>query len=862
MGLYGCKNGVLAFGLFGSGFVGLGYQMVWTKQLGALFGLEAPAILAMVAAYMGGLTAGSLFAESAVLRRLFPIDRFAFLEWIVGFWGLVSYFGLPLLGRIPGLAGTGFGLLGMLGFFGVVFVALLPATLAMGAALPVAERIWRQKKPGKEQVGWIYGVHTAGAALGALTTAFFLIPEFGLKASLGFLCGLSFLIAIGIFALRRRFPPVGEALALALENAETPLSKRTFFTAFGLGLFGIVYQLLCVRVLSQTLENTVYTYAAILSVYLAGTSLGALLWQHLAKRNSRAVGAAKDWRRSELFRHGLLAAALLILLSLHAMAWIPAWHDALWPGINRGRAGLLIVEVLVSGLVLFLPAAAMGGLLSHLLQASARPRKGIGAALSGNLLGASLAPAVFVALLPALGVQRFLILISLAYAGLIPPAGLKARWLGIAALGLGLAAAPSPAKVLGFSTEEERQTILLREGVSALVSVRTDADGHKTLQVNRRFQMGGTRAAADERRQAHLPILLHPRPERALLLGVGTGITLGAVLEHSQLQSDAVELLAEIIQILPEFASHNHFPYPPGQIALHHADARRFVRRAGNFYDVIIADVFHPARDGAGLLYTAEHYQNVRARLASGGIFCQWLPLRQLDENTLKAIVRTFNAVFPHSGAWLLRDTVAVPVIGLIGANLPLPISPTRLTEALQNPTLRRALQECRLHSVEHILGGLLAGRSALEQFSQSAPLNTDDNQYVASRAPLFRIGNPAPAILKTILRLQAQSASSLADNLPTGNLRQIMQTWFPARDIYLLGLADEWEGNRTAAVHKFLQSLSAHKNFTASYAKCIALASQSLQSNPDFSRWLLSRLTRLKPEEPLAQKMLNRLRE
>lgn len=857
MAFCGCKHRILALGLFGSGFASLGYQMVWTKQIGALSGLEAPAILAIVAAYMGGLTAGAILAESAVLRRLSPVGRFAFLEWIIGLWGLVSYFGLPLLERIPSLAGTA---PAMLGFLAVIFVALLPATLAMGAALPVAERVWRRDNPGKGRVGRIYGVHTAGAAFGALATAFFLIPELGLKASLGFLCGLSFLIAIGIFALRRQFPPTGESPAP--KSVESPLPKRTFFTAFGLGFLGIAYQLLCVRVLSQTLENTVYTYASILSVYLAGTSLGALIWQHLAKRNSRSVGAAKDWRRSELFRHGLLAAALLILLSLHAMAWIPAWHDALWPGINRGRAGLLIVEVLVSGLVLFLPAAAMGGLLSHLLQASARPRKGIGAALSGNLLGASLSPAVFVALLPALGVQRFLILISLAYAGLIPPAGLKARWLGIAALGLGLAAAPSPAKVLGFSTEEERQTILLREGVSALVSVRTDADGHKALQVNRRFQMGSTRAAADERRQAHLPILLHPRPERALFLGVGTGITLGAVLEHPQLQSDAVELLAEIIQILPEFASRNHFPYPPGQIALHHADARRFVRRAGNFYDVIIADVFHPARDGAGLLYTAEHYQNVRARLASGGIFCQWLPLRQLDENTLKAIVRTFNAVFPHSGAWLLRDTVAVPVIGLIGARLPLPISPARLTEALQNPTLRRALQECRLHSVERILGGLLAGRSALEQFSQSAPLNTDDNQYVASRAPLIRIGNPAPAILKTILRLQAQSASSLADDLPPGNLRQKMQVWFPSRDLYLLGLADEWEGNRTAAVHKFLQSLSINKDFTASYAKSIALASQSRQSNPDFSRWLLSQLSRLKPEEPLAPKMLNRLRE
>ena len=84
----------MGLGLFGIGFVGLGYQMVWMKQLGALFGLEASAILAIVAAYMGGLTAGAIFAESAVFRRLALIGRFVFLAGLVGFWGLLSYFGL------------------------------------------------------------------------------------------------------------------------------------------------------------------------------------------------------------------------------------------------------------------------------------------------------------------------------------------------------------------------------------------------------------------------------------------------------------------------------------------------------------------------------------------------------------------------------------------------------------------------------------------------------------------------------------------------------------------------------------------------------------------------------------------------
>ena len=78
------------------------------------------------------------------------------------------------------------------------------------------------------------------------------------------------------------------------------------------------------------------------------------------------------------------------------------------------------------------------------------------------------------------------------------------------------------------------------------------------------------------------------------------------------------------------------------------ADARRFVRASRERYDVIVADNFHPARSGSGSLYTVEHFRAVRARLAADGVFCQWLPLHQLDLDTLRSIVRSFIAVYPR----------------------------------------------------------------------------------------------------------------------------------------------------------------------------------------------------------------------
>ena len=113
--------------------------------------------------------------------------------------------------------------------------------------------------------------------------------------------------------------------------------------------------------------------------------------------------------------------------------------------------------------------------------------------------------------------------------------------------------------------------------------------------------------------------------------------------------------------------STGEFSQYPG-LHLKVADARRFVNASRNKYDVIVADLFHPARDGAGSLYTVEHFQAIRGLLKPGGLFCQWLPLYQLDLDVLRVIVRTFLQVFPEGTAYLAHYSLQTPIIGLIGA--------------------------------------------------------------------------------------------------------------------------------------------------------------------------------------------------
>jgi spermidine synthase len=65
-----------------------------------------------------------------------------------------------------------------------------------------------------------------------------------------------------------------------------PRSGSTLWLLAATGLLGIGYEVLVVRVLSQVNENTVYTFAMLLAMYLLGTALGAAAWQRWGRQRA------------------------------------------------------------------------------------------------------------------------------------------------------------------------------------------------------------------------------------------------------------------------------------------------------------------------------------------------------------------------------------------------------------------------------------------------------------------------------------------------------------------------------------------------------------------------------------------------
>src|SRR5262249_2170356 len=142
-----------------------------------------------------------------------------------------------------------------------------------------------------------------------------------------------------------------------------------------------------------------------------------------------------------------------------------------------------------------------------------------------NSIGASIAPLLTAQLLiPTLGAWRGLIAVALGYLLLLPPRRTALIWSAVPAMAAFiLYAQPAPSLT---RVPAGGKLLAVREGPMVTASVVDDSFGVRYLEVNGQFRMGGTNSERSDYRQAALPLLLHPGPQRALFLGVGTGATL------------------------------------------------------------------------------------------------------------------------------------------------------------------------------------------------------------------------------------------------------------------------------------------------------------------------------------------------
>ncbi|MBK8175656.1 MAG: fused MFS/spermidine synthase [Rhodospirillales bacterium] len=880
---------------FLSGFAGLGYEIVWTRMLSVTLGHEIFAVLAVIAAFFIGLALGAWTLDRWICASRVPRRWYAALELIIGASALALAHLIPWAsGLAPRLLGTDPApVLQWSVAFALPFLLLLPATAAMGGTLPALERLITGMGRGNRWVGATYAANTFGAVAGTGIATTVIAPALGFSTSLVVFAGINAACAAAMLigpahiagpqgrrpverrSAAPRSLPQGASGTEGQEADREANRGHCLAVLFVTGCLGLGYEVLVVRVLSQILENTVYTFAAVLCVYLLGTAIGAAAYQRAQPR----LDIGRTARALLLATAATCVAgttALWAAPSVHAMVRVWAARAAVAP-----LGGAILAEAIVALAIFFPPTVCMGALFSHLAQAVRSAGGGFGRALGINMLGGALAPLLFgVLLLPQIGAKTALVITALGYllAAVLWPRSLTPRSLArpqmgaagvVVLLALGLLLFAPPLRFI--RVPPGGNLIAHADGVMAGVSVITDAQGERHLQVNSHFRMGGTVSQRSDHREALIPLLLHPEPRSALFLGLGTGATLAAAAQYPGLRSEAVELVPEIVDLLPEFAAATGDLGADPNLALHVADARRFVRATNAGYDVIVADLFHPWIDGAGFLYTREHFAAVRARLAPGGLFCQWLPLHQLDLPTLQVIVRTFLDVFPDADAFLATFSLETPIVALVGTTAPIRRDDAWLERRAQADGIGVTLDAEGLSDSLALFGLYLGGAETLRRFAGPGPLNTDDRPVVlfdAPRAAYALRERPAERLLTLIDRLQPQPGEILPADAPSAASRlaasRLAAYWQARRQFLLAGLrplpsADVRTVARTLAP-ELLAIVRVSPDFDPAYRPLLAIARQLSYIDAPAAAALLVDLQRANPMRPEAQVLREQL--
>ena len=303
---------------FGSGFAALVYQVVWQRLLVIFSGSDIQSTTIIVAAFMAGLGCGSVVG-GRVADRLSPtagLAAFAAAELAIAGFGVFSaslYYDV-LYQRLGHLAW------GLESRAAILFVSLLWPTFFMGVSLPLLARaLTTTIERAATVAGTLYGWNTLGAAFGAFTTTWWVLPLYGLERGLQLGATLNLLAAAIAIPLTFRVRGLrADRTSIAIEQAgrvradgfTLPLAGWTVIYALT-GFLALSLEIVWFRLMGVMLRSTAFTFGTLLAIYLSGLGFGSLAGSALIGR-TRRPGSAFLTVQTAVVLYAALAITLLV----------------------------------------------------------------------------------------------------------------------------------------------------------------------------------------------------------------------------------------------------------------------------------------------------------------------------------------------------------------------------------------------------------------------------------------------------------------------------------------------------------------------------------------------------------------------
>jgi spermidine synthase len=701
------------------------YQVAWHRLLTLSGGGTTAAVAISVAGFIGGLGIGGVVGGKLSTRRsraaawsLFTASEALVM---VCAWSSPWWFGEALPDICARLD------YGWAAHF-ARFMSIVAPAIPMGATLPLLVQAETTSPLRMERtIGLLYAANTGGAALGAALGVWYLLPEWGVAGSIQLAAGLSSAIVLG--GIGRRMSFVATAAVASTDTADATSARErerervrgganvrlSLSTWLGLsafsGFIAVGFEIVWFRVLDTAVKSTSLTYGTLLAVYLAGLAAGVLI-ASLTRPSQR--DPLQIFLR--LQAGATLAAATGIVLLARLPLFMPgySWLVQYWRsyeglGISSDGGNLELIA-LYAGLALLLvgvPTVLFGASFVYLQRAVQRSADTSGrivgytqaANVAGNVAGSLFTGFVLFPASGTAGAALALVVLgggfALAQVRLFGPSRRAMGLVGIIAAAA--IALPTNDGLWRRLHGEPKGLWHFEEDADALVAVcEPQPSSWENFDV--RLAVNGKGISWFPYGSTHthlglLPTLVHPRPRRAAIVGLGSGDTAwGASLTGELTEIDVFEICGAMRRVVEVLARRSGMAEPLQLFAhaglrMSHDDGRHALLRDKNTYDIIELDALRPQSPGAGNLYSVEFYRLCAERLGEEGLLCQWTP-------TMRSI-RGFCATFPHV-------LIVTPGPILLGSRSPITVETRQFEERLA----RTPLSSEKRHEIRQMLAG------------------------------------------------------------------------------------------------------------------------------------------------------------
>jgi spermidine synthase len=755
--------------LFASGAASLVYELIWFRHLTLIFGASLYGLSAVLCAFMMGLAGGAwimgrLLARGSIKMEPEKLIRvYGFLEGLIGLYALCFPIGLSLLEKLYPLILPESGQVGLtvhlLEFF-LSTLLMFPATLLMGATLPLVG-YWatgNQTEKVFNQVSVLYGVNTFGAVFGCLFTQFFAIRLWGVQGATWFAIALNVVVFMLCYGKARIFyvedsSPVKAETKKREKQQDTGVSPAIGILVFAMfaysGMVSLSSEILWTRILVFPMGSTLYSFALILATFLLGIASGSLTANKLLGHSHRVLK----------FIGIEIAIGVFCIAILPVLANLTEWTslaDHYFYSLDSSPEKIILIRSLFAFALMFLPTFGFGLLFPLANHIYSYRFDEVGKILGntysintvGAVLGTILTPFVFIPLwgirLSLYGIYAVLILFGIYVLSRVrefkPASTVMILGMVLFVLIMGKEywvpnietqqAGQGNFARLEVNVPADRVKLLdYKEGQHSTISVVEDKqsqartiylDGFSTATVSNAFS-GSTYMQA----MGFVPMVLHPAPKRVLVIGFGTGNTLGTASLFPGAEVHGVEIDKNVLEFSKWFSKWNHDVLNRPNTKMFIQDGRAYLKWSKSKYDVIIMEPMSPLQAGVVNLYSKEFYELALSRLKEDGLLVQWLPLHLVGPEDARSITHTFDQVFPEFSVW---NSFLTRIVMLVGSRKPVRLDKNNFETLMGNAQIKQMAEDMKVNSFLDFADFYITDGKRLSPFLAGAGEITDDS--------------------------------------------------------------------------------------------------------------------------------------